>query len=453
MERLDATPERSWRRWGGRLASIGVRLGDDAGIVVQKQIVTLAAASVTVLSTGWVLAYLALGVPQAAAIPLAYQVISLVSLIAFARTGRFGAFATSQLWLMLLLPFLLQLTLGGFENGSVVCLWSLMTVFGAVYVLGPRRAIPWFLAFLVLVVVSGAVDPLVAAGAPAIPPAVRVAFFVLNVGAVASTTYLLLQHFVRQRDAAMAASERLLLNVLPRPIAERLKRETGVIAQAHDDVTVLFADVVDFTPFVARSSPDRLIALLERLFSGFDRLAERHRVEKIKTVGDAYMAAGGAPNELPDHTSAVAELALDMLDEANVCTREGWPVRLRIGIDRGAVVAGVIGRHRFIYDLWGDPVNTAARMESTGVPDRIQVTEAVVQALRDRYDFEARPPIEVKGKGTMATWFLIGRRDGAARAVAAADAPVPLVQSGPLGASSDSAASSGRTSTARSDPA
>lgn len=175
-------------------------------------------------------------------------------------------------------------------------------------------------------------------------------------------------------------------------------------------VTVLFADLVGFTPFVAGTTPDRLVLVLDRVFSAFDELAERHGVEKIKTIGDAYMVVAGAPTHRPGHTEVVADLALDMIAEGERCVAEGLDVRLRIGIDRGPVVAGVIGRRKFIYDLWGDTVNTASRMESHGLPGRIHVTPDVEERLRDAFRFERREPIEVKGKGRMATFFLLGRR-------------------------------------------
>jgi adenylate cyclase len=191
--------------------------------------------------------------------------------------------------------------------------------------------------------------------------------------------------------------------VLPRAIAERLKREPGVIAEAHPDVTVLFADIVDFTPFTERTEPARVVGVLDEIFSAFDALAQRHGLEKIKTIGDAYLVASGLPESRSDHAQAMAEMALDMQTEVD---RIGGPLgldlALRIGIDNGPVIAGVIGRHKFTYDLWGDTVNTASRMESYGIPRRIQVSEATYRRLRDEYDFEERGQIEMKGKGRRA---------------------------------------------------
>jgi class 3 adenylate cyclase len=224
---------------------------------------------------------------------------------------------------------------------------------------------------------------------------------------------LLLGEAVRTRRALQREeerSERLLLNVLPAPIATRLKQHEDVIADGFPEVTVLFADLVDFTRRSQRSSPQQIVQVLDELFSTFDQLTRRHGLEKIKTVGDAYMVAGGLPEPRPDHAQAVADLALSMqMEMARRIDTGGQPLQARIGIDTGPVVAGVIGADKFSYDLWGDTVNTASRMESTGVPGCIQVTERTYRRLRDGYRFERRGVVPVKGKGEMVTWFLIGR--------------------------------------------
>ena len=227
------------------------------------------------------------------------------------------------------------------------------------------------------------------------------------------TAVLLLGEAVRGRRALAVEqdrSERLLLNVLPAPIAARLKQGEAVIADRFQEVTVLFVDLVDFTRSSDRSTPERVVQVLDDLFTAFDRLAERHGLEKIKTIGDAYMAVGGLPEPRPDHAQAVAEMALALREEtARHRDPSGQPLALRIGIDTGPVVAGVIGTTKFSYDLWGDTVNTASRMESQGVVGCIQVTERTYRRLRDGYRFERRGPIQVKGKGELVTWFLVGR--------------------------------------------
>ena len=206
-------------------------------------------------------------------------------------------------------------------------------------------------------------------------------------------------------------TESLLLNILPEAIADRLKHEPGVIADKFEKATVLFADLVNFTKISTTMSATKLVYLLNEIFSIFDELTQKHGLEKIKTIGDAYMVAGGIPIERPDHAEAIAEMALDMLaaiKELNVKLDSNFD--LRIGINSGPVVAGVIGTKKFIYDLWGNAVNTASRMESHGIPGRIQVSHYTYDLLRDKYEFEDRGEIEIKGKGEMRTYLLTGRK-------------------------------------------
>jgi adenylate cyclase len=212
----------------------------------------------------------------------------------------------------------------------------------------------------------------------------------------------------KQLEQAMLDSERLLLNVLPRPVAERLKRHNGVIADSFPEVTVLFADLVDFTTLSARISPAEVVALLNDVFSSFDRLAEKHGLEKIKTIGDAYMAVGGLPTPRDDHAEAVAEMALDM--QQSLLEHGDAGLQLRIGIHTGPVVAGVIGTSKFSYDLWGDTVNIASRMESHGLVGTIQVTPETYARLSHGYQFAERGAVRVKGKGEISTYLLMGRQ-------------------------------------------
>jgi adenylate cyclase len=220
----------------------------------------------------------------------------------------------------------------------------------------------------------------------------------------------ILAQAMRELDEERELSEQLLLNVLPRSIADRLKREKGIIADRFAEATVLFADIVNFTPVSSSLPPEEVVLWLNDVFSSLDRLAEQYRVEKIKTIGDCYMMVSGLPTPRPDHAEVAAELALALRDEmANRIAPHGRPMRMRIGIHSGPVVAGVIGTDKFAYDLWGDTVNTASRMESHGVEGAIQVTEATYQRLRPCYEFEERGAVEIKGKGVMRTYFLTGK--------------------------------------------
>ncbi|HEX9918850.1 MAG TPA: adenylate/guanylate cyclase domain-containing protein, partial [Pyrinomonadaceae bacterium] len=219
------------------------------------------------------------------------------------------------------------------------------------------------------------------------------------------------QAYLAQLRIEREKSERLLLNILPSAIAERLKEDQGVIAESFTEATILFSDVVGFTEMSARITPVELVYLLNEIFSSFDELAARHGLEKIKTIGDAYMVAAGLPERRADHAEAMAEMGLDMQAALDAFNRaRGTTLNIRTGINTGPVVAGIIGTSKFIYDLWGDAVNTASRMESHSTPGRIQVTAATFERLRHAYLFEPRGTINVKGKGDMPTYFLLGRK-------------------------------------------
>ena len=394
-----------------RVGFAGVDAADTDQIRAQKAALTLAAVFITVMSTVWVGTYWALGLIAAAAIPFGYQVASIVTIIAFARSKSYRFFRFSQAAMMTLLPFLLQATLGGYVASSAVSLWGLVAAIGTLFFFTADESIPWFAAFLGLTFLSGALEPTLSGHASGISDPVRRAFFVLNVTGVSLTAYALLQYAIRARDDAFARSEGLLLNVLPRSIAERLKHAPGVIAEAYDEVTVLFADVVDFTQLTERTEPAQLVGVLDEIFSAFDTLAARHGLEKIKTIGDAYMVAAGLPEPMANHVEAMADMALEMQAVMRTLkTPIGQGLTIRIGMDTGPVIAGVIGRHKFIYDLWGDTVNTASRLESHGLPGRIQVSPAVYRRLSEKYTFEDRGEIELKGKGLRQAYLLVGRR-------------------------------------------
>lgn len=206
-------------------------------------------------------------------------------------------------------------------------------------------------------------------------------------------------------------SERLLLNILPSPIAEHLKQNTSAIAEQFDEVTILFGDIVGFTPLSTRIKPAELVNLLNEIFSTFDELTEKHGLEKIKTIGDAYMVVGGLPIAKHNHAESIAQMALDMQTAiAHFQAKYSEDLQIRIGINTGSVVAGVIGMKKFIYDLWGDAVNVASRMESSGLAGKIQVTETTYERLKERYEFEKRGQINVKGRGEMTTYWLVGEK-------------------------------------------
>jgi class 3 adenylate cyclase len=221
------------------------------------------------------------------------------------------------------------------------------------------------------------------------------------------------QAYLEQINQERQKSEKLLLNILPEPVSERLKQGQEIIADGFEAATVLFADIVDFTRLSSQLSPGEIVQLLNDIFSAFDELADHYRLEKIKTVGDEYMVVGGVPMPRDDHAEAVAEMAIAMLVSlADVSQQYNLPLDMRIGMSSGPVVAGVIGKRKFAYDLWGDTVNTASRMETYSLANHIQVSHATYMLLQKKYRFEARGEMNIKGKGLIPVFFLKGRLNG-----------------------------------------
>jgi adenylate cyclase len=403
-------------RAAGLLARVGVGPEDDAELREKKTLLVLLAVLILPVSVVWGSAYLALGSPVGF-LPYIYFAVSIGSLLLFARTRSFRLLLVIQLLDILLTTAAGQMLVGGFLPSGGVGLWGILAPLGALMFLDVRQAIRWFVAFVLVFLLLGI------AGEPLFPDATLPIWFTstmlaLNVIGTGSVAFTLLATFANQRNAALTAlrveqekSESLLMNILPRSIAERLKAATRPIADHFDSASILFADVVDFTPLAQRLSPAEVVGILDQLFSRFDALVERHGLEKIKTIGDCYMAAAGVPDAHPDHARRAALLALDMRDAvatSGVAGQSG--VELRIGINSGPVVAGVIGTKRFLYDLWGDAVNTASRMESQSTPGEIQITGDTYELLKDEFVCERRGTILVKGKGHMETWYLVGAR-------------------------------------------
>jgi adenylate cyclase len=260
------------------------------------------------------------------------------------------------------------------------------------------------LAVLVTIVL---IDPLVSAAPAPAPYWVQLTYWIENIAVPGTIIFLLLRYTDIRRLAAQTRSDELLTNAIPVSIAARLRHGERRIADRYPETTILFSDIVGFTPWAQRTEADRVVALLDHLFTRFDELATEHGVEKIKTIGDAYMAAAGAPNPRPDHAEAALAMASAMLIAFNEWRGDDAPgLAVRIGLASGDVVAGVIGQKRAQFDLWGDTVNLASRMESTGMPGRIQVAQSTWALLRDRHAFETRDPIEVKGLGRTPAYLL-----------------------------------------------
>ena len=392
--------------------SIGADEADSSELRFRKRL--LVGISLLILPVGflWGCIYWAIGEEAVALTPWAYVTGSVISLAVFARNGDFAFLRTAQLALILVAPALGAIMLGGLADASVVVLWSLLAPLGAVAFGSPVRAWPWFAAFVATIVLTLVLSEVVRPDGADLPAGFVQTLLVLNIVAVSSVAMLLLVTFARGRETAQARVESLLLNILPEEIAQRLQAEPQAIADHFDEASILFADVVDFTPLASRLDAREVVELLDRLFTNFDELVDRHGIEKIKTIGDCYMVAAGVPRHRADHAQALAYLALEMRECAHTCLQDGdgSDLRLRIGISSGPVVAGVIGRRRFLYDLWGDTVNMASRMESHGVPDVIQITRSTWELVRDDFVTEPRGLVEVKGKGEVETWQLVAPR-------------------------------------------
>ena len=334
------------------------------------------------------------------------MVLQVLLLVYFARTGRLTPVAIIVLVAGLLVIASGVVAFGGMRQSNGNLVLAVLVPMGAGLLLGRRAAVLAFGGLAALVLWAAITDSSTPSLLP-ISPALGVALYAMNLLVAGGIALSLVLFVDGERLKAKARSQALLLNVLPEAIVERLQGGEQVIADHCPEVTVLFSDVVDFTPWSERVEPQQVVAVLDNLFSAFDALAERYELEKIKTIGDAYMVVAGVPRARTDHAEVMLEMAIAMhraTDEQPPL--DGHRLRIRTGIATGPVVAGVIGRQKFSYDLWGDTVNTASRMESSGVPGCIQVTEATWLRVRDRYPFQVREGVEVKGKGPMTTYLL-----------------------------------------------
>jgi adenylate cyclase len=348
-----------------------------------------------------------------------YTAVAVMSLISVSLTlpllvamkvwpRRFAALVNAMFVLIFVTQLVETAMFGGLFPSGLVVIFGLALGLAALIAIGLRAAIWWTVAFAASVVyaitVPDWIDPIYELSDPTADAA-------FNLVATAILVLAVMAYFVRQRDLYQRRSDDLLHAILPDEIVPRLKAASGTIADDIPEASVLFADVVDFTPMSAALSPAQLVELLDEVFSCFDAFVAELGLEKIKTVGDAYMAAAGVPRARQDHAHAIAALALRIRDHEAVNPVDGGRLMFRVGVNSGPVTAGVIGTRTFSYDLWGDTVNTASRMESSGVPGAIQITGATYELIRDAFACESRGPVQVKGKATMETFLLESRRD------------------------------------------
>jgi adenylate cyclase len=400
------------------LARVGADPQDDDDTRASKALLVLISVLILPVALLWAVLYLAFGSPVGW-VPLGYFAVLLSAIVVFSRTRNFARLLRVNQLAILFAPTLSMIPLGGFLDAGGVGLWGIFAPFGALVFSDVQSAARWFAAWAVVFLGSGFAGEVLGGVSPTVPEWFTSTMLALNVTVGGLLVFTLLALFADQRRNALAAlrveqakAESLLLNILPQSIADRLKAEPRTIADQFSSASILFADVVDFTPLSERLPPAEVVGLLDHLFSHFDELAEHYGLEKIKTIGDCYMVAAGVPSPRPDHARALALMALDMQAAMRSVDAEVGQLglELRVGINSGPVVAGVIGRKRFLYDLWGDAVNTASRMESHGTSGRIQITGATKELLEDEFVCEPRGAIPIKGKGEIEAWYLVGRR-------------------------------------------
>ncbi len=397
-----------------RISQIGADPADSDEMRLRRGVgVTSVVLGGVPLGAGYGLLFLALDQPIAGAVMLSNASLMLLGVLGFSRSRNFPFYNVYWLLITNVMAAGTSLSLGGFLRDGLFTFWGILVPIIAAITNTPRQALAWFALFALEIVGMLAMDPWLRAG-NAIPARTIAVLSAVNLVSFAGFVLAVVILFVlRQRvlldlvNDEKRRSDALLLNILPREIAEQLRGERRLIAERYAEVSVLFADIVGFTPLSTTMPPLALVELLNDVFSYFDALVDEYGLEKIKTIGDCYMVAAGAPRRRPDHAHVLARMALRI--QAEMQTRSfGQGVRLafRIGINSGPVVAGVIGSKKFIYDLWGDAVNTASRMESHGSAGAIQITEATYQRIAADFACEPRGTVEVKGKGAMPVWFV-----------------------------------------------
>ena len=412
------------------LRSAGITANDNEEVRTQKTLLVFATGLLSIAAMLWLVLYRELGPQFSSTASFLFQLALAGNLVYYLKSGNFALFRVTQLGLFLFVPFIVQWSIGNFITASGISLWGLLAPIGAILIIGVADSAAWFFAFIFLTALSGFFDYYLAdslTNPNTVSVKTSVVFFGLNFAGVSTIAYVLLRYSAQERAKARSRlteahellqleqdrSEKLLLNILPAPIATRLKNSEQTIADGYADATVMFADIVNFTRTAEGLTPQAVFSMLNRIFSTFDELAEKHGLEKIKTIGDAYMVAGGINTRGDsEYSSAIAAMALDMMNvlhhDFNINQQH---LEMRIGIGTGPVVAGVVGKKKFIYDLWGDTVNIASRITSEGQPGSVFVDEVTYQRLKTTFAFLPSRRLQVKGKGELVVHPLDERSD------------------------------------------
>lgn len=380
---------------------------------VRKITIGLVSLAVMPVNLAWTLSFLPLNLgPEVTMMNIVIGLVYAAAAFTLFRTKDFKLYINLLALTTLAFFVGIQVSLGGFLNSGLIIIMSLLNPLLGALLLSRRNTILLAALSMLVFAILLFFDESISVNSPVLPPYFGFfnGFFTF-LTLIAFTTGTIL-YLVRQLEVAQNRADRLLFNLLPYAIAKRLKNNPRSIADAHQEVSILFADIVGFTPLTAQLSPHEMIELLNQIYSHFDTLVEKYQVEKIRTIGDNYMVAAGVPEPHPTHAQALARMALDMIAYSeSLPPIAGVKLRFRIGINSGSLVAGVVGSNKMHYDIWGDSVNIASRMESQGVPNRVQVTQQTYDLLKDDFILEPRGMTSIKGKGDMQTWFLIKQRD------------------------------------------
>ncbi|MHA2503323.1 MAG: adenylate/guanylate cyclase domain-containing protein [Candidatus Kariarchaeaceae archaeon] len=394
-----------------RLVNLGVEVSDSQDIVLKKQLVNIFGSSTTIAGFLWGILYFVNGEPLVALLPWIYVVASLI--LAFRYVTDHSRYNEAFLGFRVMIfgiTFILSLALGDIQQASYVLIWAFSAPLITLITENRTVARRWFIAFVISTVVVTLIPPLRSSNNFS-DDFIRV-FTAANIIGMSLATYLTLEYTNSQRRSFMSLlaeekerTEELLLNVLPKEVIPSLQEE-DVYVQEFEDVSVMFADIVGFTGLTETMEPREMIDTLNDVFSFFDSLLQEHHAEKIRTVGDNYMVAVGSPVPVEDHAFHLVRMAEKMLDYLQREEIRDKGISFRIGINSGPVVAGVIGKHKFHFDIWGDMVNTASRFESHGIPGKIQIGKTTHELIKDRIACEQRGEIEIKGKGKVETWIV-----------------------------------------------
>lgn len=402
-------PDTTARPWLDRVLSIAVLPTDRPDTVRTKRLFTGALWASITTTTISVYQYYLIDAPWAmVALTLPIVTAAVALFLTWRRPSTFPAVMHLVAAGTMGTTMIIIVLFGGVFETAGNTSWSVLAVVGAVAIFADRRAHFWLAVFIAGTIgaylVSRVVEPLYV-----LPN--RDMFALFNLIVVCVFIYVILYYFVRETARLYRQTDTLLRNVLPDDVADRLKDSDEMIADEFASASILFADVAGFTPMAATLEPGEVVTLLNEVFTDFDAMVAARGLEKIKTIGDSYMVAAGVPVIREDHARAICDLAIEMQEHIGSRGFAGHHLEMRIGIASGPVMAGIIGTHKFSYDLWGDTVNLASRMEATGTPGRIQVAKATHDMIAPWFVCEARGTVEVKGKGAIDTWYLVGRRE------------------------------------------